>query len=387
MKTEGEDAHSRRVANWKLYLVILTILFAFVLVLSLNLGSADVSFGNTLKILAKQFPVLDNMVGPSGFSSLTDALTVASNQVPVLGNVVPSGFIPRYESHARIILQVRLPRVLCGALIGASLAVAGVIYQGIFRNPMADPYVIGAMSGASLGSALVLVLGVGISLLGVNTLQILAFVGSFVTVLVVYAIAKTGSRVPVTTLLLTGVAVTYFQSAIVTYLQTVATDRMLHGLTFWLIGSLSPTERWGDVWSVFPFLIVGFSIACLYARDLNLLALGEDQAQHLGVEIEKVKRILLICATLMTAAAVSISGLIGFVGLIIPHLTRVVIGPDHRILLPTAAIVGASFLMASDAVARVIMGSGEAPVGVITAATGGPFFIYLLRRRKRGYNL
>jgi iron complex transport system permease protein len=359
MKIKDTSTHFRRVSHWKLYLVILLIVFIVVLILSLNLGSADISFTDILKILARRFPLIDNMVEPYN--------------IPV--------------SDETIILRLRLPRVLCGAIVGASLATAGVIYQGIFRNPMADPYVIGSMSGASLGAALVLVLGIGISILGVNTLQVLAFVGSLSTVLIVYSIAKTGSRVPVTMLLLTGVAVTYFQSAIVTFLQTIATDQILHGLTFWLIGSLSATESWDNVWSVFPFLIIGFTLSYFYARDLNLLALGEDQAQHLGVEIEKVKRILLIAATLMTAAAVSVSGLIGFVGLIIPHLTRVVIGPDHRILLPTSAIIGASFLMTSDAVARVIMGSGEAPVGVITALAGGPFFIYLLRRRKRGYTL
>jgi iron complex transport system permease protein len=359
MKTKGETAHFKRVSHWKLYLIILIITFVVVLVLSLNLGSADISFSDILKILARRIPFLDNTVEPY--------------------NVLPSD--------ETIILRLRLPRVLSGAIVGACLATAGVIYQGIFRNPMADPYVIGAMSGASLGAALVLVLGVGVSLLGLNTLQILAFVGSLATVLAVYSIAKTGSRVPVTMLLLTGVAVTYFQSAIVTFLQTIASDRILHGLTFWLIGSLSATESWDNVWSVLPFLIIGFVVSYFFARDLNILALGEDQAQHLGVEIEKVKRVLLIAATLMTAAAVSVSGLIGFVGLIIPHLTRVLIGPDHRILLPTSAIIGAAFLMTSDAVARVIMGSGEAPVGVITALAGGPFFVYLLRRRKRGYTL
>lgn len=359
MKAESEKTRLRHVSHWKLYILILVAVFVIVFVISLNFGSADISFSDVLTILTKRVPLLDNIVDASG--------------------IVPSD--------ETIILRVRLPRVLCGALVGASLATAGAIYQGIFRNPMADPYVIGSMSGASLGAALVLVLGIGVSLLGVNTLQIFAFVGAFLTVLTVYTISKSGSRVPVTMLLLTGIAVTYFQSAIVTFLQTIATDRVLHGLTFWLIGSLSATESWDNVWSVLPFLILGFIVAYLYSRDLNLLALGEDQAQHLGVEIEKVKRILLISATLMTAAAVSISGLIGFVGLIIPHLTRVVIGPDHRILLPTSAIVGASFLMTSDAIARVIMGSGEAPVGVVTALAGGPFFIYLLRRRKRGYNM
>jgi len=359
MKSDTETAHLRRVSHWKLYFVIATVVFAVILVLSLNLGFAAISFNDILKILTKQVPVLGNIVDISDISQTAEV----------------------------IIMQIRLPRVLCGALVGAALATAGVIYQGIFRNPMADPYVIGAMSGASLGSALVIVLGVGVALLGVNTLQIFAFVGSLITVLLVYTISRSGFRVPVTMLLLTGIAVTYFQSAIVTFLQVIASERLLHGLTFWLIGSLAPTENWNKVWSILPLIVIGIAISYLYSRDLNILALGEDQAQHLGVETEKVKRILLICGALLTAAAVSISGLIGFVGLIIPHLTRVIIGPDHRVLLPTAAVVGASFLMICDAIARVAMGSGEAPVGVITALTGGPFFIYLLRRRKKGYVL
>ena len=357
MKSTSETSHQRRVSHWKLYFILVAILFVIILVLSLNLGYAPISFDNIIRILSKQIPFLGNFVETSDIS----------------------------QTSAVIILQIRLPRVICGALVGAALATAGVLYQGIFRNPMADPYVIGAMSGASLGSALVIVLGVGVALLGVNTLQIFAFFGSILTVLLVYTISRRGSRVPVTMLLLTGIAVTYFQSAIVTFLQVIASDRLLHGLTFWLIGSLAPTENWLRVWSILPLIIIGVFVSYLYTRDLNILALGEDQAQHLGVETDKVKKILLICGALLTAAAVSISGLIGFVGLIIPHLTRVLIGPDHRVLLPTSAVIGASFLMICDAIARVIMGTGEAPVGVITALSGGPFFIYLLRRRQKGY--
>lgn len=355
MKTDVETSHLRRVSHWKLYLLVLLVAFCAVFVLSLNIGFAHIPFRDILIILTK----------------------------PFLGNLVDSSGIP--GTSVTIISQIRLPRVLCGALVGAALATAGVTYQGIFRNPMADPYVIGASTGASVGSALVIVLGVGISFFGVNTLQIFAFVGSVSTVLVVYTISRVGSKVPVATLLLTGIAVSLFQNAIVTYLKTVATDRTLHGLTFWLIGSLVPTENWDKVYAILPLIVVGAIISYLYSRDLNILALGEDQAQHLGVEIEKVKRILLVSGALMTAAAVSISGLIGFVGLIIPHVTRVLIGPDHRVLLPTSAVVGASFLMVCDAVSRVIMGSGEAPVGIITALTGAPFFIYLLRRKRKGY--
>lgn len=359
MKANTETAHLKRVSHWKLYILILFVVFTVIFVLSLNLGYAEIPFRNILIILLKQ--------------------------IPVLQDVVDSSFIPNYETVEVIIIHLRLPRVVNGALVGAALATAGVAYQGIFRNPMASPYVVGASTGASVGAALVLVLGVGISLLGVNTLQILAFCGSLITVLFVYSISRLGSKVPVTTLLLTGIAVGLLQNAIVTFLRALASDRILHGLTYWLIGSLVPTENWGDVFSILPFIVVGMVISYMYSRDLNIIALGEKQAQYLGVETEKVKKILLIAGALMTAAAVSISGLIGFVGLIIPHLTRIIIGPDHRVLLPTSAILGATFLVACDAVARVVMGSGEAPVGVITAFAGAPFFLYLLRRKRKGY--
>jgi iron complex transport system permease protein len=359
MKTDSEPTHVRRVSHWKLYLLIMATIFVIVFVLALNLGFAPISFNDILTILLKQ--------------------------IPGIGNLVDSSTVPKTAEV--IIMQIRLPRIICGALVGAALATAGCVYQGIFRNPMADPYTIGASTGATLGAALVIVLGVGVSLLGVNTLQILAFVGSILTVLLVYNISRVGSRVPVTTLLLTGIAVSLFQTAIVTYLKVIAEESLLHNLTFWIIGSLSSTENWNDVWSILPLIVIGIVVSFLFSRDLNILALGEDQAQHLGVDIEKVKRILLVSGALITAASVSISGLIVFVGLVIPHLTRVVMGPDHRILLPTSAIVGASFLMICDAIARVVMGSGEAPVGIITALSGAPFFIYLLRRKRKGYSM
>lgn len=357
MKSEAKTAHLKHASHWKLYVLLLLAAFAAIFVLALNLGYATIPFRDILIILSERVPFLNNMVDSSGLNATYDV----------------------------IISQIRLPRVICGALVGAALATAGVVYQGIFRNPMADPYVIGASTGASLGSALVFVLGLGVAVFGVNSVQVFAFVGALMTVLFVYTLSKVGSKVPVTTLLLTGIAVSLFQNALVTYLKTISSDRVLHGLTYWLIGSLSSTENWDNVFAVLPFVVIGFIIAYLFSRDLNILALGEDQAQHLGVEIEKVKKILLISGAFMTAAAVSISGLIGFVGLIIPHLTRVLIGPDHRILIPTSALVGASFLMMCDAVSRVIMGSGEAPVGIITAVAGAPFFIYLLRRKRKGY--
>jgi len=355
MKIDAGESHLRRVSHWKLYFVLLTGILLLVFIFSLNIGFSHISFDNILKILAKNVPILGDFVEFSGFSEVQES----------------------------IIIHIRLPRVLGGALVGVALAVAGVAYQGIFRNPMADPYTIGAMGGASFGAAVAIVLGVGVALLGVNTVPIFAFIGALLSVFLVYAISREGPRVPITTLILSGLTVTIFFNALVTYLKLIAGDR-LHALTFWIMGGFTYTN-WTDVSTIFPLVIIGTIVVYLYARDLNILVLGEEQAQHLGVELEKVKKILLAAGALITAAAVSISGLIGFVGLIIPHLTRILIGPDHRILLPTSAIVGASFMMICDALARVIIAPTELPVGVITAVTGGPFFIYLLRRKSRGY--
>jgi len=357
MKIDAGESHLRRVSHWKLYFVLLTGMLVLVFIFSLNIGFSHIPFDNILKILAKNVPILGDLVDFSGVSEVQES----------------------------IIIHIRLPRVLGGALVGVALAVAGVTYQGIFRNPMADPYTIGAMGGASFGAAVAIVLGVGVALLGVNTVPIFAFVGALGAVFLVYVISREGSRVPVTTLILSGLTVTIFFNALVTYLKLIAGDK-LHALTFWIMGGFTYTN-WTDVSSILPLIIIGTAIVYLYARDLNILVLGEEQAQHLGVELEKVKKILLASGALMTAAAVSISGLIGFVGLIIPHLTRILIGPDHRILLPTSAIVGASFMMICDALARVIIAPSELPVGVITAVSGGPFFIYLLRRKRRGYTV
>jgi iron complex transport system permease protein len=335
--------------------IILTVALTLIIILSLNLGFAQIPFSTVLSILAKRVPLLNNLVDSSNISYVDEA----------------------------IIIQIRMPRVLVGALVGAALAAAGVVFQGIFKNPMADPYVLGVSAGAAVGASLAIVLGVGFTFLGLNTVPILAFACSLIAVFIVYNISRVGSRVPVTTLLLSGIAVSIFLSAIVAILQVIAGGR-LHVVVFWLMGGLSYVE-WKDIWATLPLICIGTAATYFYARDLNILTLGEETAQHLGVDIEKVKKLLLIFGSLVTAAAVSISGLIGFIGLIIPHITRIVIGPDHRILLPTSIIVGASFLVICDALARVIVSPVELPVGVITALSGGPFFIYLLRRKKESY--
>jgi iron complex transport system permease protein len=351
-----ENTHTKyleRFSRWKILIILLTLLLLAIIFLSLNVGFSQISFWHISKILAKN--------------------------VPFLGDLTHFSDIPRIEEV--IVMQIRLPRILGGALVGIALAIAGVVYQGVFRNPMADPYVIGASSGAALGAALAIVLGLGFSLFGINTVPIFAFVGCLSSVLMVYSISRIGSRVQTTTLLLVGLSVSIILSAIVTYLQTIAGER-LHALTFWIMGGFTYVE-WGDVFSILPFIIVGVGVIYLHSRDLNLFVLGENEAQHLGVDIEKTKLILLFFSALVTAAAVSIGGLIGFTGLVIPHITRIVIGADHRILIPCSAIIAAAFMILCDCLARVVAAPAELPVGVVTAMFGGPFFIYLLLRKRK----
>jgi iron complex transport system permease protein len=277
-----------------------------------------------------------------------------------------------------IIFQIRLPRIFLGILVGLSLATAGTTLQGLFKNPMADPYIIGIASGAAVGAALSLT--VFPPLFSIYTTPFTAFIGATFTTFLVYNIAKVGGRILVDTLLLTGIAVSLFLGAVLSFMMSVAGES-LHSIFFWLMGGFW-LANWTEVKIVVLPVFVCFFLIYIFAKDLNAMLLGEESAQTLGINVENVKRILLLLSAFITAAAVSFVGTIGFVGLIIPHITRILVGPDHRILFPTSALVGGIFLVWADALARLL---GEIPVGIITAFLGAPFFIYLLRRRRRGY--
>lgn len=347
-----ERAYLGRFSRWKLILIVLMAILVMTVVLSLNIGFTQIPFSTIIRVLIKPIPLLNDLVGSSNSSNVEEA----------------------------ILIEIRMPRIIAGALVGASLAAAGVVYQGIFRNPMADPYVLGVSAGAAVGASLAIVLGIGFTVLGFSAVPILAFIGSLITVFVVYNISRVGTRVPVTTLLLSGIAVSIFLGAIIAVLEVIAGGK-LHPIVFWLMGGFSYIQ-WKDVWGIVPLICIGIGVVCLFARELNAFAFGEETAQHLGIDIEKTMKLLLAFGSLATAAAVSISGLIGFIGLIIPHIMRILIGPDHRILIPASAIAGAIFLVICDAVARTVVSPIELPVGVITALSGGPFFIYLLRKKK-----
>ena len=282
-----------------------------------------------------------------------------------------AGFFSDQTSYL-IIYSIRLPRVIAAILVGAGLAAAGTAMQGLFRNSMADPYIIGTSAGGAFGAAFTIVF------MGGLLLPLFAFLGALGSTFLVYVIATRNGRAPVETLLLTGVAISMFFSSILSFLMYSA-GNSLHQIVFWLMGGLWNVS-WDDVW-LGLLIPVGGILLFVLARDLNILSLGEEDALHLGVNVEQFMRILLFVSSALTAIAVSIAGSIGFIGLITPHIMRLVVGPDHRILFPVAMLAGGLFLLAADTLTRSFL--GEMPVGVITSFVGAPFFIMLLRRRMR----
>jgi iron complex transport system permease protein len=282
---------------------------------------------------------------------------------------------------ATIVLDIRLPRVILAGLVGAALATAGATYQGLFRNPLADPYLIGVAQGASLGAVIGFLLPFSANVAGFGLIPLLAFIGALAATASVYLLARVGKTLPVTTLILAGVALSALLSSIVSYLIISSGDKM-HSIIFWLMGSFS-LSQWSEVGVVLPYVAAGTAVIIIFARLLNVMQLDEEQAQQLGVNVERFKLILLAAATLITAASVSFVGTIGFVGIIIPHAVRLIWGADHRFLLPLSVLTGAIFMILTDLIARTALAPTEIPIGVITAICGAPFFLYLLRRRKR----
>ncbi|MFB6353975.1 MAG: vitamin B12 ABC transporter permease BtuC [Halobacteriales archaeon] len=278
------------------------------------------------------------------------------------------------ETAMTIVTTLRLPRIVLAAVVGFALASAGTVMQGFFRNPMADPSIIGVSAGAAVGAVATIALGVTVPM----GLEAAAFVGGLVAAFGVYLIATEGGRTPVATLLLAGVAVQTLLGAVVSLLLLLSGENLRQAV-YWLMGHLHAAS-WGDVAVATPVVVVGVLAVLPYTRDLNALLLGEEDAHTLGVDVERTKRLLLAASSLMTAIAVAVAGIIGFVGLIVPHAMRLVVGPDHRILLPASALAGAVFLVATDTLAR--MGAAELPVGIVTAFLGAPFFLYLLRERE-----
>jgi iron complex transport system permease protein len=282
------------------------------------------------------------------------------------------------ETEEAIILSIRFPRVLLAGLVGAGLSVSGAVFQALLRNPLADPYILGVSSGAAVGAIIAILMGLGTLSFGT---PLASSMGALLTIVTVFYFGKQDRKIHPNTLLLAGVITSSFLSAIIMFFISVSQREELHTIIFWLMGDFS-LSNYRAIWVVLPYVLIGFVFLYLHGRQLNLILSGEENAMQLGVDVERLKLVSYFSASLVTAASVSVCGLIGFVGLIVPHSVRLLFGPDHRLLLPASALVGASFLIASDTLARTLLAPVELPVGVITAAFGGPFFIYLLRTRK-----
>ena len=292
---------------------------------------------------------------------------------------LPQTWTPTAET---IVWDLRLPRVLEAGIVGLGLAVAGATFQGLLRNPLADPYVLGTASGAALGAAIAVLIPIRIEILAFGLLQVLAFAGALGAVTVVYRLSRTSGGSPLTSLLLTGYALGSLLAAALAmamYLSGAA----LRQIFSYLLGSFD-TASWGELAGAVPIIGIATALILVRARALNGLLLGDEAAAHLGVEVRRERAILLALASLITAAAVSVSGLVGFVGLVVPHVVRLLVGPSARLVLPLSAIGGAILMIGADLVARLL---GELPVGVITAVIGAPFFVLLLRRAQRGYEV
>lgn len=333
-------------------MVVLGSALLAVILAASAMGSADITPLDCARIIGSKLPLIGNWIDVSDLSA-------------------PSFLI---------VLNIRLPRILLSALVGVALATSGAVFQGIFKNPMADPYVLGVSSGAAVGATIVILTGVTGGLLGFSALTIGAFIGALLTALLVFSIARVGSKTPVITLLLAGIAVNFFLSALISTAMAINKDKM-ENIIFWTMGSVS-TANWQKVGMTSIPVFIGIALMMIFARDLNAMALGDESAKSLGVDAEVLKKRLLFLASIVTASAVSVSGIIGFVGLVVPHVVRILTGPDHRTLLPFSVLSGAIFMVIADTLSRMVVSPAEMPLGVITSLFGAPYFLVLLYRSK-----
>jgi iron complex transport system permease protein len=322
--------------------------------------------------------VLSLTAGASDASAVSVLRTWLSEEVAVDA--------ARSARDSLIVVDIRLPRIMLGMLVGAALAVSGAVMQGLFRNPLADPGLIGVSAGSSLGAVAVIVLG-GTALapltvlLGTFGLPLAAFFGGLATTWVLYHVATRRGQTSVATMLLAGIALAALAMALTGILVFMADDRQLRDLTFWQLGSLGGAT-WAKIGSVGPIIVLALAAMPFLARGLNALALGEATAGHLGISVQRLKYTAIVGVSAAVGASVAASGGIGFVGIVVPHLLRLLIGPDNRYLLPASALLGASLLLLADALARTIVAPAELPIGIVTALAGAPFFLWILLRKR-----
>lgn len=301
----------------------------------------------------------------------------------LLGHAIQSGDVSRESigTTGTILFHVRLPRVLLSLVVGASLASVGVALQALLRNPLADPYVLGVSSGSALGASLAMLFGVGTSFLALAALPLCGFAGGLISIIVVYRIGSSGGRLPVHSLLLAGVILNAVFTALIMFITSIMEPNRSFGMMAWLMGTLS-THVSSGLTILMVYVLIGLLLLYGQAATLNVMTLGDESARSLGIETERIKKLVFVTSALVTGAVVSVSGMIGFIGMVVPHAVRLVLGADHRLLFPASALVGGMFLLLADTAARTLLSPTEIPVGIITALTGGPFFIYLLMRNK-----
>jgi iron complex transport system permease protein len=336
-----------------IYSIIAIIILFLIIIIASSIGSARVPVVQTYKLVLNGIPLIRNLVDISDIN-------------------------PNFKI---IIQDVRLPRVFLAVLVGMALSTSGVMYQGLFRNPMADPYIIGISSGASLAATIAIIAGLSTGISGVSGVIVSAFIGALAVSFIVFNISRgRGGYVSVLTLILSGIAIGSLCSAGTSFLMMISGEN-LHRVVFWIMGSLT-TSQWIQVKIVGPVIIIGCIGLFLYTKDLNIITLGEKRAKQLGINAELMKNVIIVITSFVIAAAVSVSGIIGFIGLVVPHMMRIIVGPDNRVLLPVSALSGGIILLLADTLARTIMSPREIPVGIITALIGSPFFIYLLRKTR-----
>ena len=346
---------------YKLLFITALAVLVCLMILSSTMGVADISFGESLRILMNKIPRVGKLISLEGIA----------------------------DNHPLIVVQIRMPRICLSAFVGMGLAVVGAAFQGIFRNPMASPSILGISSGATLGASITIITGFGAGVLGMGMVTLTAFAGAMLTTFLVYRIARVGNRIPVTTLLLAGIATGFLMSSVIHVLM-VFNRTSVDEIVMWMMGSVAGAD-WNQAAVMLPLVAAGTLSIILFSKDLNVMATGDETAGSLGIEVEKVKKLLLAISSVIIAACVSVSGVVGFVGLIVPHMVRLVLGPDHRVVLPFSAVGGALFTVLCDTIARniVYMIAGqpsEIPVGLVTSIFGAPFFIYLLIRSKKRVN-
>lgn len=339
---------------------LLILILVLVCLAASTVGTADISIGQALRIVMTR-----TIAKLPGLSGLVDATQLR-------------------DTAEVIVWQVRMPRVIMAAMIGAALATVGACFQGLFRNPLADPYILGISNGASFGATVAIVMGLGGLAYGVGLISLFAFLGALITAVMVALIANVGGRLPAVNLILSGVAVGFFASAFVTILMVLNRENM-ERIIMWQMGSVN-AANWHQVAVIAPITVVGCLLLYLFARDLNAFSAGEETAKSLGIKVETVKRLLLGVCSLLVAVSVSVSGIIGFVGLVVPHVARLIVGADQRALLPFSTIIGALFLVVCDTLARSVIPPTELPVGAVTALCGAPYFCYLLLKAKKKVN-